>query len=226
MYVVIQCASSKHEDAAWLRTRAGHKLGFLAHPELAPANELFSWAHPDGPSDTPGASWRQVVERNHGCGNPRGLWPAWKLYVPRQYEQLVSTFGVERTFILSAGWGLIRSDFPLPPYDITLVRSADLHKRRSTRDMFADFAQLADSSDEPVVFLGGKDYLPLFRSLTRPVTAEKIVPFRCAPDASAAILSESGIKWIPYRTRRCTNWHYSCAEDLCSDASWLATPSS
>jgi hypothetical protein len=226
MYFVMQCASSKDEQAPWLRTGEGRTVAFVAHPELAPPDEKLVWAHPDAPSDTPGATWRQIVERNDDAGNPRGLSPAWKLYRPREYNLLVSTFGVDRTFILSAGWGLVRSDFPLPPYDITFVRSADPHKRRSTSDMFADFAQLRVPSDAPVVFLGGKDYLPFFHELTRAVTAAKIIPFRCAPDdASAAVRKEGEVIWIPYRTRRCTNWHYGVVEHLCGDPSWITASS-
>jgi hypothetical protein len=227
MYFVMQCASSKDEEAPWLRTRDGRKVAFVAHPELAPPSKEFVWAHPDDPSDTPGATWRELVERNDTCGNAHGLCPAWKLYLPPQYKLLVSTFGADRTFILSAGWGLVRSEFPLPQYDITFVRSAASHKRRWASDTFADFAQLQVSSGAPVVFLGGKDYLPLFHDMTREVRAQKIVPFRCAPDdASASVRKEDEVTWIPYRTQRCTNWHYSCVEHICGDPSWIAASSS
>jgi len=42
----------------------------------------------------------------------------WELYRPRCYENLVFAFGWEM-FHLSAGWGLIRSDFFTPDYNIT-----------------------------------------------------------------------------------------------------------
>lgn len=223
MYFVIQCASSKDERAPFLRASTGRRLAFVAHPEVAPANEKVEWAHPDHPSDVPGETWRQVVQRNDASGNPRALWPAWKLYRPPQYELLVRTFGADRTLILSAGWGLVRADFPLPPYDITFARSDDW-KQRSVRDRFADFNHLRAAPGAPIVFLGGKDYLPLFHALTHPLAAKRIIPFRCAPaDTSSAVRREGDVTWIPYRTPRCTNWHYSCVEDICRDpASLLA----
>ncbi|MHB0665642.1 hypothetical protein ACX4MV_12140, partial [Roseomonas mucosa] len=88
-----------------------------------------------------------------------GLWIAGKLYRPKAYALLLEKLGIERLFILSAGWGLVRADFLLPDYDITFSTSAEPWKRRRASDKFSDFNAL-ERTQEDIVFLGGKDYLP------------------------------------------------------------------
>jgi hypothetical protein len=112
------------------------------------------------------------------------LWQASRLYEPSAYGLLVEEFGPEKLFILSAGWGLIRSDFLTPNYDITFSSQADDGKRRR-RDVFQDLVQLDMASTEPIVFLGGKDYLALFSLLTRPSRAERRVFYNSATIPSA-----------------------------------------
>ena len=66
--------------------------------------------------------------------------------------------------------------------------------------------------DDPIVFVGGKDYLPLFGKLTVPLRARKVVFFnsQTEPDLPKAF------KAIRYPTTTRTNWHYECARDLAS----------
>lgn len=222
VHIVIQCASSKDITAPPLRTRDGRAVHIVAHPELVSDAGERVWARPDDPSNTPGASWRELVDRNAADGNPMGLRRTCDLYTPNCYGLLARIFGVARMYVLSAGWGLIRGDFPLPPYDITFVRSANAHKRRLPSDDFRDFSQLRDDG-APVVFLGGRDYLPFFFDLTRAVMAEKIIPFRAPDDAPPEPRREGGVTWLPYRTRRSTNWHYSCANHICREPAWLTS---
>ena len=61
----------------------------------------------------------------------------------------------------------------------------------------------------PVVFVGGKDYAPLFCKLTAETPVERIVFYNAAvpPDAPGCTLYR-----FPTTTR--TNWHYECANDL------------
>lgn len=77
--------------------------------------------------------------------NPLGLLPAWQLYKNKTYQLLADTFGQKNLYIFSAGWGLVRSDFMIPNYDITLSPSAtgpDKYKRRRKDDPYDDFAML------------------------------------------------------------------------------------
>jgi hypothetical protein len=61
-----------------------------------------------------------------------------------------------------------------------------------------------------ILFLGGKDYLPLFCRLTARFSSKKIVFFNSArtPDLPA------GFAAVRYSTSTRTNWHYECAHDL------------
>lgn len=77
--------------------------------------------------------------------NPLGLLPAWQLYKNKTYQLLADTFGQKNLYIFSAGWGLVRSDFMIPNYDITLSPNAtgpDKYKRRRKDDPYDDFTML------------------------------------------------------------------------------------
>ena len=52
-------------------------------------------------------------------------------------------------------------------------QSADNFKRRRKADRYDDFRMLPDDTEEEILFFGGKDYLPLFCSLTRSAGAVK-----------------------------------------------------
>lgn len=221
MIFVIQCASSKDDAAPGFRSRDGRKVAFVAHPDVAGPKDGVVWAHPDAPSETPGFTWRQLLVQNNASRNPLGLRCAWELYRPREYRMLVERFGVDRVLILSAGWGLVQAAYPLPAYDISLSGSAEPHKRRRKADHFADFVQVDDSVDGPLVFLGGRDYLPLFEQLTHTMSADKIAPFRCAPGEPAAPQRRGELSRVPFPSTRRTNWHYACVAHLCRDPSWI-----
>ena len=209
MKIVIQCAARKHPSAGRLRTTAGGEVLFVAQPALAPPEAAVQDARPDDVSDD-GRTWRErLVACNAAADNPFNLLPAYRLYTHDAYRALADRFGLERLFILSAGWGLIPGNFLTPGYDITFTTSADEWKRRRKGDRYEDFRMLPDD-DDPIVFVGGKDYLPLFGKLTAPQGARKVVFFnsRTEPDLP------QGFKAIRYRTTTRTNWHYECARDL------------
>jgi hypothetical protein len=207
MILVIQCASGKRPGAGHLRTVAGAAVDFVANPDLAPAKAGHVYARPDDRSDQ-GVSWRQVLAQyNEGDrANRYGLYPAYQLYENPVYERLVERFGAEKVFILSAGWGLIPAYFLTPYYDITFSPSAETYKRRRKEDRYQDFSLLPVTMTDPILFFGGKDYLPLFCSLTRSCRGEKTIFYNSAlrPDALGCNLKR-------YETRTRTNWHYECA---------------
>jgi hypothetical protein len=77
------------------------------------------------------------------------------LYENDIYRVLVKQFGVENTYILSAGWGLlINAAFLTPAYDITFSAQADNFVRRRKRDAFCDLSLLTTSTTEQIVFFG------------------------------------------------------------------------
>lgn len=180
MIVVMQCAKTKRAEAGHMRLADGRPVVFVAQPELAPARTGFVYARPDDIADT-GRTWREELviynqQRNpdvadiplgrHVSGglgadpidhssdsaaNPLSLLPAWQLYKNKTYRLLADTFGPKNLYIFSAGWGLVRSDFMIPNYDITLSPNAtgsDKYKRRRKDDPYDNFAMLPlDSSN-------------------------------------------------------------------------------
>jgi hypothetical protein len=112
--------------------------------------------------------------------------------------------GLQNVYILSAGWGLIRADFLTPQYDITFAQSADQYKRRRKTDRYDDFCMLHNQTAD-IVFFGGKDYLPLFSSLTDGTRSKRIVFYN---SANAPNLNGCYLRRFETTTR--TNWHYQC----------------
>ena len=141
------------------------------------------------------------------------LLPAYQLYKNDCYRGLVNRFGLDNVYVLSAGWGLIRSDFLTPYYDITFNAQADDYKRRRTKDRYNDFDMLPNDTDEQIVFLGSKDYRPLFYTLTDGVRGERIVLFKSkyAPQKHSNGTFRNFETADPRNTRK---WHYECAEAL------------
>ena len=135
MIVVIQCAAGKQANAGHLVSREGRKIMFVADPARAPESESIVYRRPDD-IESPGRSYRDVLteyNRREWEKNPFGLLPAWKLYENKIYASLAETFGTDKLYILSAGWGLIEAEFLTPNYDITFSGSAkgkDVYKRR------------------------------------------------------------------------------------------------
>jgi len=211
MKVVIQCSATK-DEAAGSFTLNGRRVEFVAHPEFhtkAGPEALFK---PDDTIPSTSTTWREhLLAYNRRSENPDRLLRAADLYSPEIYRSLLHYVGTANLFILSAGWGLINADFLVPDYDITFSSKAKSWKRRTKRDKFFDFAQLTQSDlsvGEHIYFFGGKDYLPLYYSLTRTLVARKVIYF-----ASARIPKDQDFEYIPYGTAG-TNWHYRCAKDF------------
>ena len=206
MIIIIQCAAGKQNHAGYLRTHDGRKVVFVAKPDAAPASEYALYARPDDASDT-GKPWRTVLQEYNATpgSNLLGLLPAWQLYKNPAYKVLADHTSSDRLYILSAGWGLIRSDFLTPNYDITFSkgRNVEPFKLRDRRDAFEDFS-LAPDFEEDIVFFGGRDYVPLFCRLTADVRVHRTVFYAgSAIEVPGCTLRSFG---NPF-----TNWHYQCA---------------
>lgn len=213
MKIVIQCAGSKSEGAGSFTLKDGRRVMFVASPSVKPPPENCIYARPDDTAETPHETWREKLtayNREEADKNPLNLLPAYKLYKNPIYQQLVSRFGQEKVFILSAGWGLIPAYFLTPAYDITFSASGDLLNRRKSNDHYNDFCLMEDD-DEEIAFLGGKSYLPLFHALTKGMSGKKIVFYnsRTSPN-----LPSSNIQLIKFETSTRTNWHYECAQSI------------
>jgi len=206
--VVIQCAATKHPDSGYLISQEGKKVSFVANPAEAPDGESIVHARPDSDSDTRG-TWRDVLceyNKSKSNSNPLNLKQASDLYSHPIYAKLPSVFGKENVYVLSAGWGLIRSDFLTPYYDITFNGRADAYKRRRKNDRYDDFSARDLKTDE-IVFFGGKDYLSFFISVTGDLECKKTIFFNSKTAPNVANCS-----FFRYPTTARTNCHYQCAE--------------
>lgn len=210
MKIVIQCAAKKQPDAGYFTTKHGNEVLFVAKPNSAPPRNGVTHAHPDS-FDDDGVSWRdRLIEINEKPDvNGRKLLPAWKLYKNPAYGKLVQAFGHDNIFVLSAGWGLVPANYLLPDYDITFSQSAEKYKRRGKKDNYKDFRGLMQDDPEPVIYLGGKDYINLFSDLTAGAEGKRIIVYN-----SSSVPTVPGCDTIKYETTTRTNWHYQCANDI------------
>jgi hypothetical protein len=94
----------------------------------------------------------------------------------------------------------------IPSYDITFSASAEDYQRRRKTDVYADLCMLPDTTNEPIVFFGGKDYVPLFCKLTKSIKSERTIFYN-----SAQLPAAPGCRLQRFRTSTRTNWHYECA---------------
>ena len=223
MKVIIQCAASKRNDTKNFYWQ-GKVVNFVANPKKAPDSSIGIFVLPDDVMEEGNGTWRSLVTKLNQSGEEvDGLVPAIELYKPRIFGQLVNAFGMTDLFVLSAGWGLVRADFRIPSYNITLSKTGSYLTRRYESDPYQDFNQLKDvniGSDEEIIFLGGKSYLPLLHRLLSDINCRKKAFYRVAPLKKSNKLPvdlekySTELEFIPFRTSRCTNWHYESAERL------------
>lgn len=230
MNIVIQCAASKHPGGSF-KTRSGETVCFVANPKIA--SELaprpgYIYATPDDPcADAPGYTWRQRLEEYvlNEPKNPLGLLDAYELYNPSFnpliYSNLAERFR-EKTFILSAGWGLVQANYPIPTYNITFSSQAKKNKPWAycaSPSSYRYFQQIPAQNNDPVVFVGGRDYLPVFRSLVERLHRRTIV-FAKAGDSAGKVRRMLPLEWEvrPFQSEHSRTWHYECAAALSSGA--------
>jgi len=68
---------------------------------------------------------------------------------------------------------------------------------------------LPPDANRPVIFIGSKEYVPLFVSLTSTLTAPRTLFYRSNTEPEAP-----RCKIVRYHTPRLTNWQYGCADDF------------
>lgn len=215
MKIVIQCAGKKSKDAGSFSLKDGRKIIFVASPSDQSPQENNAYARPDDMTDASQETWREKLvayNKAEASKNPLNLLPAYKLYISPAYQQLVSKFGEDRVFILSAGWGLIPAYFLTPLYDITFSPSSAPLNRRKPQDHYNDFRLMEDDGEE-IMFLGGKSYLPLFLTLTEKMSGQKIIFYNSKTPPHHSF---PNIKMVRFETTTRTNWHYECANELVS----------
>ena len=201
--VVMICSSKKNKS---FFTQFPN-IRFTSNPQTV--NEKF----PNDKVPNSKLTWREyLTKRQHEST----LLNAFKLYKRPAYLHLHTKFK-KNFFILSAGWGLVSSEFKLPGYDITFSQSAPANTRRSSNinvpPLYNDFNQIEDNGDD-ILFLGSPDYIPLFISLTKDLKCRKIIFWKKKNTPQKYPLPNNTFKYEYYYTNSNTNWHYKLAQEL------------
>ena len=207
--VVIQGGEERAASAGHMVLADGRRVVFVAEPGMAPSEPDIAYRRPDDRADGV-QTFRDALVAYNGApeDNPLGLLPAWRLYEEDAYRALAEGIGAENLFILSAGWGLIESDFLIPAYEITFSNGVATYKRRRPRDFYSDFRRLPSEGVNRLVFAGGPDYIPLFLDLTEGTPAERIVYHHASRVPLAA-----DARFVPIESDDPTNWHLQWAKD-------------
>lgn len=204
--VVIICASDKNDGGDLIYN--GQKIKFYAQSNIANTEFL-----PDDYMPDTKTTWRDFVNANQ---NPNSIpMMAYQLYKRDEYRQLFKRFG-NLFYILSAGWGLVRADYRLPKYDITFSNNADLIKKRNYNlpPNYLDFNHLDNLNDnEDIIYIGGKDYLPLFYELTQNLQNRKII-YYYGNITNSQYDNYIYRKYFPNNQNNQRKWHYELAEKI------------
>jgi hypothetical protein len=204
--VVMICASNKRNSFF----SQYPTLTFVAAP-LA-QNQRF----PNGQGPKKGKTWRDYLIANQ---NDKSLLPAYRLYTRHIYQDLRNNLK-DSFYILSAGWGLVRSDFKLPNYDITFSANPGdqnyRNKKLNVPPIHNDFQQLELGNMEDIIFIGSPDYLNLFFQLTQHLPNRKIIFYKKANTPIVYQIPNNTFVYRYYNTNRSTGWYYKLAENICN----------
>jgi hypothetical protein len=205
MIIVISCSGSKNGENLVYKN---NEITFVSSPK----EESINHFRPDSEIPNEKRTWREYVNSQENSD----LLESHKLYKPKIYNLLYQKYE-SNLFILSAGWGIISSEFKVPKYDITFSKKAKKNSQRKKTDFYKDFNHLEKvNPNQKIIFLGGADYLKLFYNLTKDLPNEKIIFYKKKNIYSDLpfLKNESSFKLIKYETKASTNWHYGCAKDL------------
>ena len=204
--VVMICAGGKNDSF------------FTAYPNENFVNNRFNnfEHHPDEIMNNGIMSWRDYLIQNQ---NDQNLLSAYQLYVPRTFPYVyLDLYNEYKTnfYILSAGWGLVNSEFRLPKYDITFSNTAQPRNKRNNNliePIYNDFYQLT-VNDEDIIFIGSKDYLEFFYQLTQNLPNRKIIyHFGTALPLDIVLPNQTFLyrQYLPENPNDRRNWHYELA---------------
>lgn len=205
MKIVISCSNSKNGENLIYKNK---EISFVSSPIEENKNQF----NPDDKIPNENRTWRDYVNSQEN----NKLLESYKLYRPNIYNSLYEKYG-SNLYILSAGWGIINSEFKIPKYDITFSKRANNTSQRKTNDNYQDFNHLKNiDSSEKILFLGGIDYLKMFYNLTKDLPNEKVIFYKNENihHKFPFLRDESLFNLFKYETNTRTNWHYECANHL------------
>jgi len=172
--------------------------------------------HPDEIMND-GITWREYLLNNQ---NDKNLLEAYNLYTREEYRWLRMKYKND-FYILSAGWGLVNSEYKFPKYDITFSIGVNVavntrrNKSLLIRPKYYDFNQIDLNNKEDIVFFGGKNYLNLFYSLTMSLNSRKIIfYFGVRPSVPNWVINPINFYFVRYISDNNRGWYYEAACEL------------
>ena len=222
--IVIQCAHGKRDLEPWHYD--GREIKFVANPtKCKEPGPNVCYYRPDDRIPGITMSCREILNQYNesreeipGFFQSTSFKKAYELYMNPIYKDLVSEFKEDCVFILSAGWGLVRSDYLLPSYNITFSRSARVCNKRTEDDFsWCDYSQMENMAlgkEDKIYFFGTSAYRPLYYHLTCKVAGTKKV-YYCGTNKpeEATEYEGQGYKYEWYRNKPFQNWPYVCAKE-------------
>jgi hypothetical protein len=212
--VVMVCAGGKKDSF------------FTAYPDENFVNNAVQnfEHHPDEIMNNGITSWRDYLMNNQNDTNIKKayeLYKSTKTKYPNIYLDLYHKYNTN-FFILSAGWGLVNSEYRLPKYNITFSNGPNIlpKNRRKKKSIYKDFNQFYKESknllinpEEDIVFIGGKDYLELFYVLTQDLPNRKIIYYKGNFPTNQPLNCQNFIfrNYLHSKPTTNTNWHYELA---------------
>jgi hypothetical protein len=210
--VVMVCASGKNDSYF----TAYPNENFVNIPGAGVVNEH----HPDDPINKMEILWRDYLINNQIDNN---LLEAYNLYTREEYRCLHRKYE-HNFYILSAGWGLVNSEFKLPKYDITFSSTGNLRTKRNDNligaPVYNDFNQMNLDGEEDIVYIGSPDYIPLFFDLTENLKNRKIIYWKGMTPQPVPVrfpIPNNTFFYRYYNTNTRMNWYYEVARDFCND---------
>ena len=210
---VLTCSSDKQENSEMLYFNNNV-------PQLIELNATIG-LRPDDLAYCEEYTWREYIENNQ----LNGIIPfmAYQLYTNYAYCMLRDAFE-NRFFIQSAGFGIVRSNYRMPKYNITFKNTkhklVNLRKYKvNAKDGYLDFNHLLASGNnvDDIVYVGGKEYVKQFVELTRTLPNRKVIFFKGNPISIKSIKKEENFifhQYYPENPNQRTNWQYGLARDL------------
>lgn len=197
--VVMICSSGKNDST----------LDDYPQINFKAIGNLINEFHPDEKMPNSAISWRDYLMEHQ---NDKNLKTAYELYLRTEYQSLYEKFG-NSFYILSAGWGLVSSEYKLPNYDITFSNNANIGAQRNTNinnlPIYNDFNQLVINDNEDIIFIGSPDYIQLFIILTQNLPNRKIIYWKSK--SLRRIYPNDTFEYRYFQTNTRTNWYYELA---------------
>jgi hypothetical protein len=191
------------------------KSNFDGYPEIkfkAVTNKINEF-HPDDFIPNSEVKWRKYLEEHQ---NDKSLLSAFDLYSRKEYRSLYEKFH-KSLYILSAGWGLVNSEFKLPNYDITFSSTGEPGTKRKTNDLnaYQDFNQMSLNENEDIIFIGSVNYLPLFYKLTQDLNNRKLIFFfGQGNNLPKSKININTFVYKKFHSSKNRSWYYELAKNI------------